>query len=80
MTYDPALRNLIKHALQRELEKNLAAGQLLIDGQWVDAATLRRSCRNRRFAQLRQTVEALAFWALVALVGLALMTIVVAIL
>jgi hypothetical protein len=80
MTRDPTLRTLIKRALQREASQNLAAGQHLIDGQWVPADTLRRARRTRRWTHLRQTIEALVLCALTALVGLAFMAIVVAIL
>jgi hypothetical protein len=80
MTPDPVLRQLVKRALQREAARNLADGQRLIDGQWVLAETIRPTRRRRFFGRLLQTVEALAFWAMTALVGLAFMAIVVAIL
>jgi hypothetical protein len=80
MTRDPALARLVKHALQREAQQNLSAGHHLMNGHWIPADALRRTRRKTRIAHLRQTVEALVFWAMTALIGLALMAIVVAIL
>jgi hypothetical protein len=77
MTRDPALARLVKHALQREAQQNLSAGHHLMNGHWIPADALRR---KTRIIHLRQTVEALVFWAMTALIGLALMAIVVAIL
>jgi len=80
MIPDPALRNLMKPALQREAASNLAAGHRLLDGQWVPADTLHSTRRRRRTAHLRHTIEALLLWAITALAGLAFMALVVAIL
>jgi hypothetical protein len=80
MTDQSSIAAVVKRALLREAAQNTAMGQRLFDGRWVGDGDHQAARRAMRWLHLRETVEAVAFWAFGALIGLGFMAVVVAIL
>jgi hypothetical protein len=80
MTDHPAIAAVVKRALLREAAQNTALGQRLFDGRWMGDSDHQAARRAQRRLQFRETIEAVVFWAMGALIGLGFMAVVVAIL
>jgi hypothetical protein len=80
MTDHPDPTAVVKSALLREAAQNVAAGQRLTDGRWMGEGDYQAARRATRRLHWRESVEAVVFWAMGALIGMAFMLVVVAIL
>lgn len=80
MPDDAHILDVVKQSLLREAASQGAAGRSLVEGEWIEGSELAAAEQVVRRRVRRETAEALAFWGIVALTGIAFMGLTVLIL